>query len=61
MGEAGTFVLNELWLDGRTFVEKVLSLPFYQRYIERCEPLYAAPRKVRVLQEVDIDGGGHRA
>lgn len=54
VGEPGTFVLNELWLNGRLFVEEILLMPFYQRYIERCEPLYAAPRTVRVLSPIDI-------
>jgi quinol monooxygenase YgiN len=57
VGRPGTFVLNELWRDGRVFVAEILSLPFYQRYIERCEPLYAAPRTVLVLEPIDGIGG----
>lgn len=50
--QPGTFVLSERWRSGREYVEEVLRLDFYQRYLQRSEPLYSAPRKVVVLQAV---------
>ena len=50
--QPGTFVLSERWRSGREYVEEVLALPFYQRYLERSEPFYAAPRSVLVLTSV---------
>lgn len=48
----GTFVLSERWRSGTEYVGEVLALPFYQKYLERSEPLYAEPRSVVVLQTV---------
>lgn len=48
----GTFVLSERWRSGAEYVGEVLRLPFYQRYLQRSEPFYAAPRSVTVLTSV---------
>lgn len=48
----GTFVLSERWRSGSEYVNEVLRLPFYQRYLERSERFYAAPRSVLVLRSV---------
>ena len=48
----GTFVLSERWRSGTEYLNEVLQLPFYQRYLERSEPFYAAPRAVVVLTSV---------
>lgn len=50
--QPGTFVLSERWRNGNEYVNDVLRLPFYQRYLERSEPMYAAPRGVLVLTSV---------
>ena len=56
VGEAidrpGTFVLSERWRSGKEYVEEILQLDFYQRYLAESEPMYAAPRVVSVLQAV---------
>ena len=51
-GRPGTFVLSERWRSGTEYVNEILRLPFYVRYLERTEPLYAAPRTVLVLTSV---------
>ena len=48
----GTFVLSERWRNGTEYLNEILQLPFYQRYLERSEPFYAAPRAVLVLTSV---------
>lgn len=48
----GTFVLSERWRSGTEYLNEILQLPFYQRYLERSEPFYAAPRAVLVLTSV---------
>ena len=48
----GTFVLSERWRSGNEYVHHVLPLPYFQRYLERTEPLYAVPRTVIVLTPV---------
>lgn len=51
-GKPGTFVLFERWRSGAEYVNEILQLDFYQRYLERTEPHYAAPRSVSVLQSL---------
>jgi quinol monooxygenase YgiN len=51
-GQPGTFVLSERWRSGAEYVNEILQLDFYQRYLKRTEPHYAAPRSVSVLQSV---------
>jgi quinol monooxygenase YgiN len=48
----GMFVLSERWRNGNEYLNQILQLPFYQRYLERSEPFYAAPRAVLVLTSV---------
>ena len=48
----GMFVLSERWRNGKEYLNEILQLPFYQRYLERSEPFYAAPRVVLVLTSV---------
>jgi quinol monooxygenase YgiN len=50
--QPGTFVLSERWRNGNEYLNEILQLPFYQRYLERSEPFYAAPRAVLVLMSV---------
>lgn len=50
--QPGTFVLSERWRSGTEYLNEILQLPFYQRYLERSEPFYAAPRAVLVLTSV---------
>lgn len=50
--QPGTFVLSERWRNGNEYLNEILKLPFYQRYLERSEPFYAAPRAVLVLKSV---------
>ena len=52
LDQPGTFVLSERWRNGTEYLNEVLRLPFYQRYLERSEPFYAGPRGVLVLQPV---------
>ena len=52
----GTFVLSEHWRSAREYVEEVLALPFFRRYLEVTEPLYAVPRAVLVLTPVAAEG-----
>jgi quinol monooxygenase YgiN len=48
----GTFVLTERWRNGNEYVNDYLALPFYQEYLAKTEPMYAAPRNVVVLNAV---------
>lgn len=48
----GTFVLSERWRSGTEYLNEILQLDFYQRYIGRTETHYAVPRTVAVLQPV---------
>ncbi len=50
--QPGMFVLSERWRNGNEYLNEVLQLPFYQRYLERSEPFYAAPRAVLVLTSI---------
>ena len=52
INQPGTFVLSERWRSGNEYLNEILRLPFYQRYLERSEPFYAAPRAVLVLVPV---------
>jgi quinol monooxygenase YgiN len=52
----GTFVLFEHWRSAKEYVEEILRLPYFQRYLEITEPLYAVPRTVLVLTPV-VAGG----
>ena len=49
----GTFILTERWRSGREFLS-YLSLPFYRRYLEASERLYAASRDAIVLTAVEV-------
>lgn len=51
-GQTGTFVLCERWRSGREYMDEILHLEFYQRYLQLTEPYYAGPRIVLVLQSV---------
>ena len=42
-------MLSEHWRSAREYVEEVLPLPYFQRYLAVTEPLYAVPRSVLVL------------
>ena len=48
----GMFVLSERWRNGNEYLNEILQLPFYQRYLERSQPFYAAPRAVLVLTPI---------
>ncbi len=48
-GQPGTFVLSEHWVSGSQYLNEILALDFYQRYLEVTESMYAAPRTVVVL------------
>lgn len=52
VNDSGTFVLSERWRSGSEYVNHVLGLDFYRRYLEYTEPHYALPRTVVVLQSV---------
>ncbi len=52
-GRPGTFVLSECWRNAGEYVDVILELPFFRRYVERTERLYAEPREVLVLAPVD--------
>lgn len=49
----GTFVLSEHWRSAKEYVEEILRLPYFRKYLEISEPLYAVPRTVRLLTPVD--------
>lgn len=51
-GQPGTFLLSERWRSGSEYVNEILGLDFYQRYLNHTEPHYAVPRTVVVLQSV---------
>lgn len=51
-GQPGTFLLSERWRSGSEYINEILHLDFYQRYLEVSEPYYAGPRTVVVLQSV---------
>lgn len=50
--QPGTFVLSERWRSGAEYVNEILHLDFYVRYLERTELHYAVPRTVSVLRFV---------
>ncbi len=52
VSDPGTFVLSERWRSGSEYVNRILGLDFYRRYLEYTEPHYAVPRTVVVLQSV---------
>ena len=52
VGRPGTFVLFERWRNGKEYVDEVLQLPFFRRYLERSERFYAGPRSVLALTPV---------
>lgn len=51
----GTFVLSESWRNAAEYVNEILRRPYFQRYVERTERLYALPRTVLVLTSVIPD------
>ena len=48
----GVFILSERWRNGNEYAKEILQLPFYQKYLQRSEPFYAAPRTVVALRAV---------
>ena len=50
--QPGTFLLSERWRSGTEYLNEILRLDFYQRYLERTEAHYAVPRTVAVLTSV---------
>lgn len=50
--QPGTFVLSECWRNADEYVNEILRRPYFQRYVEHTEPLYASPRTVLVLAPV---------
>jgi quinol monooxygenase YgiN len=48
------FVLSERWRNGNEYLNEILQLPFYQRYLERSETFYVAPRAVLVLTSISM-------
>lgn len=51
----GTFVLSESWRNTAEYVNEILPKPYFRRYVEQTEPLYATPRVVVVLDPVVPD------
>jgi quinol monooxygenase YgiN len=51
--EAGTFVLLMRWRDEDEYLFQILQRDYFQRYIRRTEPMYAAPAVLAGLESID--------
>lgn len=45
-----TFILSERWRSGWEYVNTVLALPIYQKYLSATEAMYDEPRVVAALR-----------